>query len=60
MGIWQKRLGSWARWWNTDIKVNQPRSQLTWDTLYTCAMPPKMERLEMSRFREVIKYRRIS
>ena len=21
-GIWQKRLGSWARWWNTEIKVN--------------------------------------
>ena len=22
MGIWQKWLGSWARWWNTQIKVN--------------------------------------
>ena len=22
MGIWQKRLVSWARWWNTEIKVN--------------------------------------
>ena len=22
MGIWQKRLGSWARVWNTQIKVN--------------------------------------
>ena len=22
MGIWQKWLGSWARWWNTEIKVN--------------------------------------
>ena len=22
MGIWQKRLGSLPRWWNTDIKVN--------------------------------------
>ena len=22
MGIWQKRLGSWASWWNTEIKVN--------------------------------------
>ena len=22
MGIWQKRLGNWARWWNTEIKVN--------------------------------------
>ena len=22
MGIWQKRLGSWARWWNIEIKVN--------------------------------------
>ena len=22
MGIWQKRLCSWARWWNTEIKVN--------------------------------------
>ena len=22
MGIWQKRLGIWARWWNTQIKVN--------------------------------------
>ena len=22
MGIWKKRLGSWARWWNTEIKVN--------------------------------------
>ena len=22
MGIWQKRLGSWTRWWNTEIKVN--------------------------------------
>ena len=22
MGIWQKRLGSGARWWNTEIKVN--------------------------------------
>ena len=21
MGIWQKRLDSWARWWNTQIKV---------------------------------------
>ena len=23
MGIWQKRLNSWARWWNTEIKVNR-------------------------------------
>ena len=23
MGIWQKRLGRWARLWNTQIKVNQ-------------------------------------
>ena len=22
MGIWQKRLGSWARWGNTEIQVN--------------------------------------
>ena len=22
MGIWQKRQGSWARWWNTQSKVN--------------------------------------
>ena len=22
MGIWQKRLCNWARWWNTQIKVN--------------------------------------
>ena len=22
MGIWQKRLGSWERWWDTEIKVN--------------------------------------
>ena len=22
LGIWQKRLGSWARWWNREIKVN--------------------------------------
>ena len=22
MGIWQKRLGRLARWWNTDIKVS--------------------------------------
>ena len=22
MGIWQKRLGSWVRWWNTEIKVS--------------------------------------
>ena len=22
MGIWQKRLDRWARWWNTEIKVN--------------------------------------
>ena len=22
MGIWQKRLGIWARWWNTEIQVN--------------------------------------
>ena len=22
MGIWQKRLGSWSRWWNTEIQVN--------------------------------------
>ena len=22
LGIWQKRLCSWARWWNTQIKVN--------------------------------------
>ena len=22
IGIWQKRLCSWARWWNTQIKVN--------------------------------------
>ena len=22
MGIWQKWLGRWARWWNTQIKVN--------------------------------------
>ena len=21
-GIWQKQLGSWASWWNTEIKVN--------------------------------------
>ena len=32
MGIWQKRLCSWARWWDTEIKVNtQPRSKSTWD-----------------------------
>ena len=23
MGIWQKRLGIWARWWNTEIQVNE-------------------------------------
>ena len=23
MGVWQKRLGSWARWWNSQIQVNQ-------------------------------------
>ena len=23
MGIWQKWLGRWARWWNTQIKFNQ-------------------------------------
>ena len=22
MGIWPKRLCSWARWWNTKFKVN--------------------------------------
>ena len=22
MGIWQKRISNWARWWNTQIKVN--------------------------------------
>ena len=22
LGIWQKRLDSWVRWWNTQIKVN--------------------------------------
>ena len=22
MGIWQKQLGSWATWWNTEIKTN--------------------------------------
>ena len=22
MGVWQKQLGSWARWWRTEIKVN--------------------------------------
>ena len=22
MGIWQKRPGKWARWWNTQIKIN--------------------------------------
>ena len=22
MGIWQKRMDKWARWWNTQIKVN--------------------------------------
>ena len=34
MGIWQQQLGSWARWWNTQIKVNQPRFTSRWDTLY--------------------------
>ena len=23
MGVWQKRLGSWARWSNIQIKVNR-------------------------------------
>ena len=23
MGVWQKRLGSWARWWNSQIQVNR-------------------------------------
>ena len=33
IGIWQKWLGSWASWWNTETKVNptQPRSTRTWD-----------------------------
>ena len=22
MEIWQKRLGKWARWWNTQMKIN--------------------------------------
>ena len=22
MGVWQKWLGSWARWWNSQIQVN--------------------------------------
>ena len=29
MGILQKRLGGWIRWWNTEIKVNPTRSRLT-------------------------------
>ena len=30
MGVWQKRLGSWARWWNSQIQVNptQVRDQM--------------------------------
>ena len=30
MGVWQKRLGSWARWWNCQIQVNrtQVRDQM--------------------------------
>ena len=27
MGIWQKRLGSWARWWNSQIHVNRTQVQ---------------------------------
>ena len=34
MRIWHKRLGSWARWWNTEIKVNQTQSARRWVTLY--------------------------
>ena len=22
MEIWQKQLGKWARWWNTQMKIN--------------------------------------
>ena len=38
MGIWLKRLCSWASQWNTEIKFNptQPRSTRTWDVLYCC------------------------
>ena len=30
MGVWQKRLGSWARWWNSQIQMNptQVRDQM--------------------------------
>ena len=38
MGIWQKQLGSWATWWNTEIKViptqvheDMGRPVETWD-----------------------------
>jgi len=36
LGGWEFDRSGWATWWNTEIKVNptQPRSQLTWDTLY--------------------------
>ena len=36
--IWQKRLGSWAKWWNPGIKFNQTQVSVTrWDTLYNLA-----------------------
>ena len=35
IGIWQKRLGIWTRWWNTQIKVNpsQVHENMGSDTL---------------------------
>ena len=33
MGIWQKRLCSWARWMEHPNQSTQPRSTSTWDTL---------------------------
>ena len=41
MRIWQKRLGSWASWWNTQIKVNatQMHDQMRHPVCYCDAVP---------------------
>ena len=39
MGIWQKWQGSWARWWNTQIKVNP--TQVHEQMGIPVEMPPK-------------------
>ena len=41
MGVWQKRMGSWARWWNSQIKSIEARFATRWAILYMEKASPR-------------------